>query len=100
MSNHTTWYKDEAAYLRMKEFCVDKEHFGPSYKEWCLKVQKKIDDLAKSGTILIKADIEPDAFIAWCAKTSNIPDGKARSLFTTLHQKQNSAQVGDNTAQH
>lgn len=100
MGHHTTWYKDEADYLRMKEFCVDKEHFGPSYKEWCAVVEKKIAEVARQGISLVKKNIEPEAFIAWCASTSNTPNAKSRGLFAAVTHPQDAGIVGGNTTHH
>jgi hypothetical protein len=100
MSHNVNWYKKEADYLRMKEFCVDKDSFCPTYKEWCAVVEKKIAEVARQGISLVKKNIEPDAFIAWCSSTSNIPNAKSRGLFAAVSHALEARVAGDDTTHH
>ena len=81
MSDQLTWYKDEATWRRYKELCEDKPHFGLSYPEWVTAVQRKIDDLASKGIILIKVATDPEKFAAWCKQHGHPLNAKYRGLY-------------------
>ena len=85
MNNHVTWYKDELTYLRFKELCEDKAHFGNSYQEWVAGVQSKIDKLATQGIILTKVNINPEDFAEWCRINHHAMNATSRGLFGSLN---------------
>ena len=81
MANQVTWYKDETTWLRFKELCEDKDHFGPSFNEWVTAVQKKIDELATQGVILVKVETDPEKYATWCKTNGHPLNGMSRGLY-------------------
>ncbi|MBL1264382.1 hypothetical protein [Candidatus Methylomicrobium oryzae] len=84
MVNYVTWYKDEPTYLRFKEICEDKSHFGESYDSWVRIVQKKIDEAEALGQVLTKVAIDPEQFLNWCKINGKPLNGASRGLFCSV----------------
>lgn len=75
------WYKNEAAFIRFRELCEDKENFGDSYVFWLKQAEEKRDALSKAGTVLIKVYADPAEFAAWCKVNACPMNQRARYVF-------------------
>lgn len=81
MSNHVTWFKDEATWQRYADICEDKDHFGPSYTEWVKAVDRKISELATQGISLQKVETNPEDYLNWCRIGGHLMNAKSRGLY-------------------
>ncbi len=61
------WFKDEATYRRALAIFTDPENMPASFEGWKELVGKQCELIKESGNIAIRAEIDPEAFTAWCA---------------------------------
>ena len=74
------WYAEED-YSAIRTIMTDSSMLPDTYAEWLLKAEDVESDLLASGNIVIRADIDPTAFQAWCLERGLIMDTNARSSF-------------------
>lgn len=72
------WY-DETDYERVLEVMTDRHALFPHYRDWLAVAEQLIDRLQAQGFIPVKAQIKPDAFLAWCRALNIHPDSQARN---------------------
>ena len=61
------WFQDESTYRRARASFSDPENLPDSFEDWRALVGKQCALIRESGNTAIRADIEPEAFLAWCA---------------------------------
>jgi|SRR5580704_4484660 hypothetical protein len=74
------WYKKED-YKRIVSISKDGNIFSPSYEVWLAAAEKHVRALESKGFTVIKTEINPDTFPAWCAANGMDINGKARIAF-------------------
>lgn len=72
------WYRRED-YPRILEVMEDRHLLAPTYDEWLRAAEKGIQHFTDKGLIAIKAEIEPESFLAWCKERGLKVDAKARN---------------------
>lgn len=75
-----SWFREED-YPRILEIMTDAHVLPPTYQVWREKAERQERTAKASGVIVIRAVIEPDEFLAWCAREGLNVDAKARTAF-------------------
>jgi len=75
------WFEDEAAYGRALEIFIDPENMPASFEAWQALVGKQCALIKSSGTRPLRADIDPETFLAWCADRGFPPNAAGRMGF-------------------
>jgi hypothetical protein len=75
------WFKDEATYFRALEIFCDPENMPASFEDWKALVGKQCKLIKDNGSIAIRADIDPETFVAWCASRGFEANSRARIAF-------------------
>lgn len=61
------WFKDEATYRRAREVFTDSGNLPASYEDWKALVERQVELIKDGGNIALRADIDPETFVSWCA---------------------------------
>ncbi len=75
------WYKDESAYRKALGVFADPQNMPASYEEWRALVGRQLELTRECGNIAIRVDIDPEAFVAWCASRGLAADSWGRTAF-------------------
>ncbi|MDF1556146.1 MAG: hypothetical protein P1P84_23955 [Deferrisomatales bacterium] len=75
------WFEDEAAYRRALEIFTDPENMPPSFEAWKALVGRQCALIQGSGTLPLRADIDPERFLAWCADRGFLANAAGRVAF-------------------
>jgi hypothetical protein len=75
------WYKDEVTYRRALAIFIDSENMPASFEDWKALVGREHELIKGSGNIAIRADIDPETFIAWCESRRLKPNSQGRIAF-------------------
>ncbi|MFC1816793.1 hypothetical protein ACFL0M_12860 [Thermodesulfobacteriota bacterium] len=75
------WFKDEATYRRALAIFTDSENMPASFEDWKALVGRQCELIKDSGNIAIRADIDPETFIAWCASRGFEAKSRGRIAF-------------------
>ncbi len=75
------WFKDKAAYRRAFEIFTDPENMPATFKDWQALVARECELIKYAGNIALRADIDPEAFVDWCASHGFRPDSQGRTAF-------------------
>ena len=75
------WFKDEATYCRALAIFIDAGKMPASFEAWKALVEKELELIKESGNIALRADIDPETFIAWCAARGFKPNSQGRIAF-------------------
>jgi hypothetical protein len=77
------WYSREN-YVRCLSLFDDGEQLPDTYDDWLKKANETVRQLTLAGQHVIKAEIDPNTFPAWCkAHGFKRIDAQARSYFGT-----------------
>ncbi|MDQ2762110.1 MAG: hypothetical protein M3Y22_01000 [Pseudomonadota bacterium] len=71
------WYK-RADYPRILEVMDDRQVLPETFDKWQRKAENLERDVKAKGMIVIRAHIDPEEFVAWCAARSLNIDAAAR----------------------
>ncbi len=71
------WF-DRESYPRVLDVMEDHDLLPPSYDRWLKQAQRVLEKARREGERPIRAHIDPDRFLAWCADNGMSPDGMAR----------------------
>lgn len=71
------WYK-RADYARVLEVMEDRERLPPTFDKWQRKAEDMERKLQSQGMRVIRAHIDPEKFVAWCAERGLNVDADAR----------------------
>jgi hypothetical protein len=74
------WYRRED-YPRIREIMVDAHVLPPTYDEWQRQAERRERAAQDKGLAVIRAMVEPDEFLAWCAREDLNLDANARTMF-------------------
>jgi hypothetical protein len=75
------WFKDEDTYRRARDIFTDSENLPASYKDWKALVDRQIELIKGDGNIPLRADIDPETFVSWCASRGVDANSQARTVF-------------------
>jgi hypothetical protein len=71
------WYR-KGDYLRLRALFADGERLHETYAEWLATARTTETHLVGQGHRVIRVEIEPEQFVAWCSDHDVVPDAKAR----------------------
>jgi hypothetical protein len=74
------WYRAED-YARLRALFKDGEKLPDTYEAWLTAAQQLYDKLTAQGHAVVKAEIDPVTFAAWCRTRGMEPDAKARMAY-------------------
>ena len=74
------WYKPEH-YVALRAGLADGAKLPPLYETWRIATEQMEREVQRSGIEVVRVPIEPDAFRAWCARSSSPSDGAARARY-------------------
>lgn len=75
-----SWYLRED-YEKLKQILKDGADLPANYDDWQSNADKRIAELAKVGVRVVKINIDPEAFSAWCKANNKELDSPARAAF-------------------
>jgi hypothetical protein len=75
-----TWYY-RGDYKRILEIMTDSDTFPETYDKWVRTAEAAEKHAKKSGRYVIRAMIDPDAFVSWCRARNMEADGQARTAY-------------------
>jgi len=75
------WYKDEDTYRRALEVFTDSQNMPATFEDWKAIVGKQVELIKDTGNSAIRADIDPEIFVAWCASRGIVADSWGRTAF-------------------
>ena len=75
------WFEDEATYQKALSIFTDSENMPGSFNDWKALVGRECELIKGSGNIAIRADIDPETFMAWCASRGFVPNSQGRIAF-------------------
>lgn len=77
------WYR-EADYERLLQIFVDADRLPKLYSRWEALAEKGYNERIGQGQIVVKAYIEPDSFVDWCAVNGCNVDAGGRMKYASL----------------
>ncbi|MDW7711780.1 MAG: hypothetical protein SCH98_15045 [Deferrisomatales bacterium] len=75
------WFRDEPTYQRARKVFLDPENLPARFEDWQTLVERQRELIRESGTIALRADIDPETFVGWCASRGLFPDSEGRLAF-------------------
>ena len=73
------WFEDELAYCRALEMFADCRDMPATYEDWKAIVGRQLEEIKRVGNIAIRADFDPETFVAWCTSRGFPPGSHART---------------------
>jgi len=77
------WF-DRESYPRILEVMADHDLMPATYDRWLKQAQRVLEKALRDGKKPIRAHIDPDQFMAWCADHDWPADSMARLTFARL----------------
>lgn len=74
------WYEPDT-FPQIRNMCEDPQNFASNYDEWLRSAETEYQRLTSQGARIIKVDMDPGVFEAWCAQQGIPRNGRARSNF-------------------
>jgi hypothetical protein len=71
------WYRAEH-YTALKASLADGPKLPEQYETWLLSTEQVEQVVQRSGVEVVRVDIEPAVFLAWCDRAGLASDGAAR----------------------
>jgi hypothetical protein len=75
------WYKDAATYRRALEIFTDAENMPASFEDWKALVGRQCEIIKENGDSALRADIDPETLLAWCASRGHKANAQGRIAF-------------------
>jgi len=75
------WFKDELAYHGALAIFTDCENMPATFDDWKTLVGRQREEIKRVGNIALRADFDPETFIAWCNSRGFAPNSHARTAF-------------------
>jgi hypothetical protein len=76
------WF-DRESYPHILAVMADHDLLPQSYDRWLKQAQRVLEKARRDGQKPIRAHIDPDRFLAWCADNGCPPDGMARLAYAS-----------------
>lgn len=74
------WYR-AGDYAALRASLADGSKLPERYETWLFSTEQVEREVQRSGVEVVRVTIEPDAFLAWCARAGLSRDGAARSRY-------------------
>lgn len=88
------WYESPEQYDRYLSLCIDAHMLPASYESWLRQATQRVEELTRSGDVVIKVNEDPDVFAAWAKGRGLDIDARARNAFATLKAAEHGRQIG------
>ena len=75
------WYKDKEDFLNARAIFTDAFLLPDTYEEFLIKATELIAKIEASGMPVVKAELNPETFPAWCKERSLNVDAHGREAF-------------------
>jgi hypothetical protein len=75
------WFKDEATYRRALAIFADPGNMPASFEDWKALVAKECELIKAIGNVALRADIDPETFVSWCASRGHLANSQGRIAF-------------------
>jgi hypothetical protein len=75
------WFKDEFIYRKALALFSDCENMPATFEDWQTLVGRQREEIKRVGNIALRADFDPETFIAWCKSHVIQPNSHARTGF-------------------
>jgi len=76
------WYTREH-YETMRTICIDEENFHATYDEWLEDAEKFCKQMENDGVKVVRTDLDPDRFLAFCKSKGMKPNASTRNWIAT-----------------
>ena len=76
------WYRKEH-YLQLRALFVDGVRLHETYAGWLAAARATETHLVTQGHRVVRVEIEPDEFVAWCSGHDATPDAQARTRYAS-----------------
>ncbi|BEV00100.1 hypothetical protein [Novosphingobium olei] len=87
------WYR-RADYRRVLEVMLDAENLPRTFDKWQGQAERAETDFKRRGHATVRAYVDPNDFVAWCAATGHQVDAKGRNAWANLAARRH--QIGEN----
>ena len=77
------WYQQDT-YARVRRIMEDADVLPRDYGSWLRSARSVVEFEHARGSDIVKAPIDPDAFVAWCHATGQRADVHARTRHVNL----------------
>jgi len=74
------WYRRED-YRRIREIMTDRDKLHTAHRDWEKAAESLEAHLKGQGHVVVRAVIDPEQFVIWCAARGLNIDAQARSRF-------------------
>lgn len=78
------WYRNSRDYQRYLELLEDAHVLPASYSAWRKKAEEVFANELRSGKLAVKAEADPEEFLAWCRVNNHHLDAEGRIAFANL----------------
>jgi hypothetical protein len=75
------WFKDELTYRKALAVFTDCENMPATFEDWKTLVRRQREEIKRVGNIALRADFDPETFIAWCKSRGFPANSQARIAF-------------------
>lgn len=75
------WYRNRQDYAKLLSVFKDRANLPESFDAWLKKAEAIRLDQKMSGRKVVRAYVDADTFVAWCALNGCDVDGKARTAY-------------------
>lgn len=74
------WMSREG-FARLAALCDDPRSFNLPYEDWRQLAEAAISGMRAQGLEVVRVELDPERFLAWCRARDLRPDGRARSAY-------------------
>lgn len=74
------WYR-KADYARLRASFADGARLHETYAEWSAAARETEAHLAAQGHRVVRVEVDPEEFVAWCSTRDVVPDAEARMRY-------------------
>lgn len=80
------WYNRDS-YERIRKLMMDGDRFPPDFETWNSEADRSRRARARSGEVVYRVIIDPEAFTAWCGIHKKMADDTAREEYAQQAMK-------------
>lgn len=67
----------------VEQASADRDELEDNYDDWLRTAEGTLEKLKRTGTEIVKVDINVNKLVAWCVVTKRTLDGSARAEFVS-----------------
>ncbi len=80
------WYRREE-FQELRALFADGHKLHETFDEWLVSAERLEAHLRRSGQPVVRAELRPAAFVAWCGQRGLRLDAHARSEYASLYAR-------------